>query len=1555
MLLAATTALATVPAHAAPADAFWSPAGASWSAAAPAGDPVRVVVEVEGPTATALVGPARVARAQRDGVPAAFRQAYGAAQARVERGQATVLDRARRAGVEVRDADAVTGVLNAVVATVDRSDLDALRRTPGVVRVTESTRATALDAESVTATGAPRVWGRTAPGGAKVRGEGVTVAVVDTGVDYDLPDLGGGLGEGFRVVGGYDFVNDDADPMDDNGHGTHVAGIVGGAGTRNVQGMAPEVDLTAWKVLGEAGDGDMTDVLLGFEAAVDPLGAHPADVVNLSLGTVGDGTDPLSRAATAAVRRGVVVVAAAGNAGPFDQTIGAPAAAPGVLAVGAGVVGVDLPTMSLTTPAGTRDLTVTRFPISANPPAAGLTAGLVEVGDGFEQAYEDAGDVRGKIVVVQSYVVGSLGEVQGGHVLQAELAEQHGAVGMLLYSPSPTDPVEDGPFRAEESLPDGVPGAATPAEVGVLDEGGFDLRRERLVMMSTTSAQYQTFRDQVLAGTARATVGSVDATDRLADFSSRGPSDAMTLKPEIVAPGFEIMSTLPSSFGVEGDRYRMSGTSMAAPHVAGAAALLAQARPGVPASRLRALLIGSARPLASSDRGASPSGQGAGTLDVAAAIGQHLTASPDAVSFGLADMGGSGARAEQVVLSNDGARAVTVDLTARPSAASTGTATLSTKRVTVPAGGQAAVSLRVVPRLGTTDGETSGVVVGRASDGTRVRVPYAAYVRPLAVQATPDPAVGSSQVFVHSGSALLPESAVTVTATAPSGRRQTVGLAEDAVDAGWYRGRVRLAETGTYTLVARARVAGRTITGTSTIRSVGARQPGAWQQVGLTGEAAWLAVSPGASGTAMGVSTDSAYPLVTTDRGRTWRRVGSLPVAAGQATPVADPRRPGAFYLGLNGRSGNAVLDASYAGRVLHTADAGRTWTVLPMRDVGIHALLADGAHLVAVVSDGLELSDDGGRTWRTVEHPWEGSIVDAAVSGDDLLVHDTFSVWRLADALAGGTGDLERVLEPDGSLVYGLAADDDAAIAVLSDESMTRSTDGGRTWTPIGSSGQSYVTDVQLVDGTLFLSGLSSYTTSDDHGDTLVEHDFPTYGPLVTDVDRWPGAGPDSALLSMENAGVYETDGDGWTKVGLSATTVSSVDVGTGPNGRPVLRVTDQEGLHERSLGALDPQRQDWGSTGNEGYIGVGLSDAVQSPLGAKDLWAIGATGTGAAKIMVGPVGGTQQRVGPRGSFGATALGVSPHAERTVVVGYSSLVGTGWMVSRNGFDTWTSYDTGQYVHEALFDPTRPRRLWLATESGLLRSDDLGATTTRLTSAPALTVHVDAARPDRVVVGERGAVRVSADAGRTFRAARLPDGSAAIGAIARVVVPEGRFRGTELLVAGAEQWRNRGLTINGGGAFVSLDGGRSWTPASDGLTAMSVRALDVSPDRRWVYAGTDDGGVHRTRTTALVPPSAVRATTTRVTAPARALVGGRPTVTVRVGSGSGVPAGTVTVVLQRPGGGATTTRRVALRRGTATWRLPRLTRVGRHTVSASYRAAGAWAGSSDRTVVQVRR
>jgi len=142
-----------------------------------------------------------------------------------------------------------------------------------------------------------------------------------------------------KVVEGYDFVNNDADPMDDNGHGTHVSGTAAGSGNGGLKGVAPDSKILAYKVLNQDGSGTWESVIAGIERAVDPNQdgdfLDHADVISMSLGGWGDPDDPVSQAVDNAVNAGVVSVIAAGNSGPWESTIGSPGTARKALTVGA--------------------------------------------------------------------------------------------------------------------------------------------------------------------------------------------------------------------------------------------------------------------------------------------------------------------------------------------------------------------------------------------------------------------------------------------------------------------------------------------------------------------------------------------------------------------------------------------------------------------------------------------------------------------------------------------------------------------------------------------------------------------------------------------------------------------------------------------------------------------------------------------------------------------------------------------------------------------------------------------------------------------------------------------------------------------------------------------------------------------------------------------------------------------------------------------------------------------------------------------------------------------
>ena len=177
-----------------------------------------------------------------------------------------------------------------------------------------------------------------------ITGRNVTVAVIDTGIDYTHPDLGGCFGPGInnvtnascRVVDGYNFVNNNAAPMDDNGHGTHVSGIIGANG--NIIGMAPDARFFALKICNATGS-------CLESRAIDALGwatNHSAKIISMSFGRwVSDddfgntGKDPLSMAVDNAVTQGSSVIISAGNSGIGVSTITAPASSEKAISVGA--------------------------------------------------------------------------------------------------------------------------------------------------------------------------------------------------------------------------------------------------------------------------------------------------------------------------------------------------------------------------------------------------------------------------------------------------------------------------------------------------------------------------------------------------------------------------------------------------------------------------------------------------------------------------------------------------------------------------------------------------------------------------------------------------------------------------------------------------------------------------------------------------------------------------------------------------------------------------------------------------------------------------------------------------------------------------------------------------------------------------------------------------------------------------------------------------------------------------------------------------------------------
>ncbi|HLJ72935.1 MAG TPA: S8 family serine peptidase, partial [Thermoanaerobaculia bacterium] len=228
-------------------------------------------------------------------------------------------------------------LFNGVAITVSHAQIDDIRKLPYVKSVQVDlpvyALATPAPPANVVKIRADQVWSKFG-----TRGAGVTVAVIDTGIDYTHPALGGCFGPGCKVIGGYDFVNNDNDPRDDNLHGTHVAGIIAG-NSDQLLGVAPDASLLAYKVLSASGAGSTSDVLAGIERAADPNNdgdfSDHADVANLSLGGLGNPDDVLSTAIDRGTSLGVVYCIAAGNAGSGYHTVASPGTARTAITVGA--------------------------------------------------------------------------------------------------------------------------------------------------------------------------------------------------------------------------------------------------------------------------------------------------------------------------------------------------------------------------------------------------------------------------------------------------------------------------------------------------------------------------------------------------------------------------------------------------------------------------------------------------------------------------------------------------------------------------------------------------------------------------------------------------------------------------------------------------------------------------------------------------------------------------------------------------------------------------------------------------------------------------------------------------------------------------------------------------------------------------------------------------------------------------------------------------------------------------------------------------------------------
>ncbi len=423
-------------------------------------------------------------------------------------------------------------------------------------------------------------------------GRGVTVAVIDTGVDFTHPDLAGAGGGGDGGDGGYNFVDVGQPPVDRNGHGTQVAGVIAADG--GVVGVAPGVRILAYKVSddGESVSSDL--IVMAIRRAVE----DGADVINISLGVNRTNTR-IDAAINDAVRAGVLVVAASGNDGPGPSTIGSPGANPNALTVGATHNNITSSLVSTLEIGSVQYHVIPMLGIGDIPqPVAG---NVVYAKYGRDGDVADAGDlVAGSILLVER---GGQTEDEVVYFTEKEYAAAGaGAGAVVVYNSEPGIYLGD---VSESVTIDGY----TPRIpiVSMSQEDGQEIAR--------------------MVGGGQEVAGELDVfynPDHIAFFSSRGPASPFYVKPDLVAPGAFINST-----DVGGSYNISSGTSFATPHVAGAAALLLEKHPGLRPGQLKSLLSTTSTPIVDAYGGGfGPADVGAGRLDLDNAFGAKLVIEP---------------------------------------------------------------------------------------------------------------------------------------------------------------------------------------------------------------------------------------------------------------------------------------------------------------------------------------------------------------------------------------------------------------------------------------------------------------------------------------------------------------------------------------------------------------------------------------------------------------------------------------------------------------------------------------------------------------------------------------------------------------------------------------------------------------------------------------------------------------------------------------------------------------------------------------------------------------